>query len=179
MRKNKGFTLIEIIVVIVIMAVLGVFGYRFLSTSMHTYSMMEKQKGLLDEAAMAMERISRELRDANSISSPTSGSTSSTLTFTKSHGSPEETSTYDITFQLFSGTLQRVGSTTVNLAEAVSVFTAERGTSEEITIFLTLQEGTGEQITLQSYICPKNLPYPDPEAPSGRNFGGCWEEDFQ
>ncbi|MBW2019268.1 MAG: hypothetical protein JRI65_04515 [Deltaproteobacteria bacterium] len=144
--------------------------------------MMEKQKGLLDEAAMAMERISRELRDANSISSPTSGSTSSTLTFTKSHGSPEETSTYDITFQLSSGTLQRKGDTTVNLAEAVSAFTVKRVTSgdkEEITMTLTLEEGTGGNITLQSYICPKNLPYPDPEAPSGRNFGGCWEEDFQ
>lgn len=181
MWKNKGFTLIEIIVVVVIMGVLGIFGYRFLSTAVHTYSMMEKQKSLYDEAAMAMERISRELRDAKSISSPASGNTDSTLTFTKSYGSPQDSAT-DITFRLSSGTLQRVGSTTVNIAEKVSAFSVNRETSpylEELTLVLTLSEATGEGITLRTYVCPKNLPYEHEEKPSGRNFGGHWQERFQ
>ena len=187
MANNKGFTLIEIIIVIIVLAILSIFGFHFLSTGIHTYSMMEKQKGLFDQAAMVMERISRELRDAESITTPASGASGSTLTFTKSHGTLEETTTYAITFQCPDTTLQRIGSTTpatVNLADNVSTFTVTRVTPtpppvrEEITISLTLESGEAS-ITLQSYICPKNLPFPDSDAPSGRNFGGNWKENIQ
>jgi prepilin-type N-terminal cleavage/methylation domain-containing protein len=188
-KNNKGFTLIEIIIVIIVLGVLSVFGFSFISTAVNTYSKMEKQKSLFDQAVMAMERISRELRDANSISSPANpGDSGSTLTFTKSHGTPQETSTYVITFQLSDTTLQRIGSTTpatVDLADNVKVssgFLVERGTSpdeDEITITLILEEAGGENITLRTCIYPKNLAYPDPAAPSGRNFGGNWEEDIQ
>jgi prepilin-type N-terminal cleavage/methylation domain-containing protein len=65
--NNKGFTFIEIIIVIIVLGILSVFGFHFISTGIHTYSMMEKQKGLFDQATMVMERISRELRDANTI----------------------------------------------------------------------------------------------------------------
>ena len=178
MANNKGFTLIEIIIVIVVLGVLSIFGFSFISTAIHTYSMMEKQKGLFDQATMVMERISRELRDANTISAPASGTSDSTLTFTKSHGSPEETTTYDITFQCPSTTLQRIGSTTptaVNLADNVSAFTVTNS-SNGITISLTLESGEAN-ITLQSYIYPKNLPSTD--VGTGRNFWGHWEELFQ
>ncbi len=187
-KNKKGFTLIEIIIVIIVLGVLSVFGFSFISTAVHTYSKMEKQKGLFDQAVMAMERISRELRDASAISAPASGASGSTLTFTKSHGTPQETSTYVITFQLSGTTLQRIGSTTpatVDIADNVSTFDVTRVTPtpppdrEEITITLTLEEAGAGEVTLRSYICPKNLDYPDPAAPSGRNFGGNWEEDIQ
>jgi prepilin-type N-terminal cleavage/methylation domain-containing protein len=193
MANNKGFTLIEIIIVIIVLGVLSIFGFSFLSTAIHTYSMMEKQKSLYDEAAMAMERISRELRDAESITTPEttpeeSENSGPILTFTKSHGSPEETTNYEITFQLSGTTLQREGS---NIAEKVKVSSGflvkrkttfdpdEKVTLEEITITLTLEEAGAGEVTLRSYICPKNLDYPDPDAPSGRNFGGDWEENIQ
>ncbi|MBU4287568.1 MAG: prepilin-type N-terminal cleavage/methylation domain-containing protein [Proteobacteria bacterium] len=175
-KNNKGFTLIEIIIVIIVLAILSIFGFHFLSTGIHTYSMMEKQKGLFDQATMVMERISRELRDAKIITT----ATGSTLTFTKSHGTLEETTTYVITFQCPSTTLQRIGSTTpatVNLADNVTAFTVTNS-SNEITISLTLESG-GASITLRSYIYPKNLPFTNPAAPSGRNFGGSWEEDIE
>jgi prepilin-type N-terminal cleavage/methylation domain-containing protein len=117
-KNNKGFTLIEITIVIIVLGVLSIFGFRFLSTSIHTYSMMEKQKGLFDQATMVMERISRELRDADSISFPASGDTDSTLTFTTSNATAQDSDT-SISFQLSSTTLQRVGTATVNLANNV------------------------------------------------------------
>ena len=179
MVNNKGFTLIEILIVIIVLGILSIFGFQFLSTSLHTYSMMEKQKGLFDQATMVMERISRELRDAESISSPTSGNTSyAPLTFTKSHGTDEDSST-DISFELSGSTLRRVGTATVNLADNVDADSIPfLNNSNEITITLTLESGEAN-ITLQSYIYPKNLAYPDPDAPSGRNFGGNWEENIQ
>ncbi len=195
MANNKGFTLIEIIIVIIVLGVLSIFGFSFLSTAIHTYSMMEKQKGLFDQATMVMERISRELRDANTISSPTSGNTSSTLTFTKSHVTPQDSDTEDISFKLSTADnsiLQRVGTATVNLANNVkaSGFTVTREEAtldpvsgrvilEKITITLTLEEAEAGEITLRSYICPKNLEYPTPALPSGRNFMGQWKEDIQ
>lgn len=175
-KNQKGFTLIEIIIVIIVIGVLSVFGFHFISTGIHTYSMMEKQKGLFDQATMVMERISRELRDADSISAPTSGDTGSTLTFTTSNATPQDSDT-GISFQLSGTTLQRVGSSTVNLADNVDTFSVTNS-SNGITITLTLESGDAN-ITLQSYIYPKNLAYPDPEAPSGRNFGGNWEEHIQ
>ena len=188
--NNKGFTLIEIIIVIIVLGVLSVFGFSFISTAIHTYSMMEKQKSLFDQATMVMERISRELRDAESISAPTSENSGSVLTFTKSHRTPPQDVTYDITFQLPGGTntLQRVGDSTVTLADNVSAFTAARETTldpvsgkvilEEITITLTLEEAAAGDIPLRSYICPKNLDFAGDDY-SGRNCEGNWEENFQ
>lgn len=172
MANNKGFTLIEIIIVIVVLGVLSIFGFSFISTAVHTYSMMEKQKGLFDQATMVMERISRELRDAESITT----ATGSTLEFTKSHGTDEDSDT-SISFELSGTTLQRLGTDTVNLADNVTAFTVTNS-SNEITISLTLESGEAN-ITLQSYIYPKNLPFLDSDAPSGRDFGGNWEEDIQ
>ena len=172
MANNKGFTLIEIIVVVVVMGILGAFGFHFVSTSIHTYSIMEKQKSLFDQATMVMERISRELRDAESITT----ATGSTLEFTKSHGTDEDSDT-SISFELSGTTLQRLGTDTVTLADNVDTFTVSNS-SNEITITLTLESGEAN-ITLQSYIYPKNLPFPNEEKPSGRNFGGNWEEDIQ
>jgi len=186
-KNNKGFTLIEIIIVIIVLGVLSVFGFSFISTAVHTYSKMEKQKGLFDQAVMAMERISRELRDANSISLPASGNSGSTLTFTKSHETLQDSDTEDISFKLSTADnsiLQRVGTVTVNLADNVSTFTVARVTSgtsnekEEITITLILQEAGAGDITLRSYICPKNLAFAA-VAYSGRNFDDDWEEDIQ
>ena len=175
-KNNKGFTLIEIIIVIIVLGVLSVFGFSFISTAVHTYSKMEKQKSLFDQAVMAMERISRELRDASTITT----ATGSTLAFTKSHGTPQETSTYDIRFRLSSNTLQRIGSTApaaVDLADNVSAFTVTNS-SNEITISLTLEEAGGENITLRTCIYPKNLAFAGDNY-SGRNFAGDWEENYQ
>jgi hypothetical protein len=60
------------------------------------------------------------------------------------------------------------------LAGDVSTFTVTRGaTNDEITIVLTLSLGTGENVTLQTKVFPKNFP----TSPTYKNFKEYWREE--
>ena len=71
---NRGFTLIEIIITIVVLAIVSLFTFSFINTSAKTYQMVKTQNGLYFEAAYALERISRELNDATYVISSSSNS---------------------------------------------------------------------------------------------------------
>jgi prepilin-type N-terminal cleavage/methylation domain-containing protein len=62
---NRGFTLIELILVIVISSIVSVFTFAFIYNSIQTYRIMRTQSQLHQEGSYALERISRELRDAS------------------------------------------------------------------------------------------------------------------
>src|SRR3989304_2357695 len=72
-KSYRGFTLIEIIVVIVILSIVSVITIKFLVDSLNIYTMMVNQKTLFDEGKLAMERMCRDIRDAQSITSVTAG----------------------------------------------------------------------------------------------------------
>jgi prepilin-type N-terminal cleavage/methylation domain-containing protein len=62
---NRGFTLIELILVIVISSIVSIFTFSFIYNSVQTYRLMRTQSQLHQEGSYALERISRELRDAS------------------------------------------------------------------------------------------------------------------
>jgi prepilin-type N-terminal cleavage/methylation domain-containing protein len=64
LESNMGFTLIEIITVIVVLGILSGFTFSFIDNAVKTYSIGSKQRMLYQEAAVAMEKITRELRSA-------------------------------------------------------------------------------------------------------------------
>ncbi len=86
---RKGFTLIELIIVIVISSMVSVFTFSFIYNSIQAYRLMRIQRQLYQEASYALERITRELRDASYNINSTGG-----ISFTKAHQTPADANTF-------------------------------------------------------------------------------------
>src|SRR5512138_1588881 len=67
MENDRGFTFIEIVIVVVVLGVLSGFTFGFIKYIVQTYTTGSKQRMLYQEASYTMERITRELRDAKSM----------------------------------------------------------------------------------------------------------------
>lgn len=175
---QRGFTLIEIIIVIVILSIVSVVTINFLVNSLKTYSMMVNQKTLLDEGKLAMERMCRDIRNAQSITTPAAGGSGSQIIFSRTHATAQDVASETITFQLTGSTLEKVKTSpaeTRAMADNVSSFTVTRGaTDDEMKIVLTLALGSGENVTLQTKVYPKNLS----DNASYKNFFTNWQEEL-
>lgn len=160
-NSSKGLTLIEVIIVIVILAIASAITINFLVNSLKVYTMTVNQKTLLDEGKSALERMCRDIRDASSITLPAAGGSGSSISFTRTNATALDSASENITFQLAGGNLQKVKTlppATSNLAGNISAFSVTRDTGSEIKLQLTLSLGTGENVTLQTKVFPKNLP---------------------
>jgi len=169
--NSKGMTLIEIIVVIVLLGIIGLFTFDFVGKGVETYIIASNQAGLLAEAKLAMERMARDIRDAKSITLPGQGNSGNLISFTRTNATAYDSANEIIIFQLTGSTLEKVKqspSATSSMAGDVSAFTVTRGTTDdEIEIVLTLSLAGGENVTLHTKVYPKNLP---------TQFNGDWEE---
>ena len=121
---QKGYTLVEIVMVIVILGVIGAFTFQFVAHGVQAFKKSSARKDLYDQGRLALERMVRELRDAKEVT----GSTGSSVTFKKAHPSQAADNTEEIKFQLNGTNLERVGDpngtpATAVLASNVSSFT--------------------------------------------------------
>jgi type II secretory pathway component PulJ len=163
--------------VIVILSIVSAITISFLVNSLKTYSMMVNQKTLLDEGKLAMERVGRDIRDAQIITTPAAGSSGSQIIFTRTHATAQDIASETITFQLTGSMLEKVKTSpaaTRAMAANVSAFTVTRGaTDNEIKVVLTLALGSGENVTLQTKVYPKNLP----KSATYKNFFQNWMDE--
>ena len=169
----KGFTLIEIITVIVILAIVSAITVKFLVDSLRVYTMTVNQKTLFDEGKLALERMCRDIRDAQSIT----GTTASSVTFVRDDATAYDAAGETIIFQLNAGALQKVKASPVStdtMASNVTAFTVANATNE-IQLQLTLSLASGENVTLQTKVYPKNLP----KDATYKNFCQNWMEEIQ
>jgi prepilin-type N-terminal cleavage/methylation domain-containing protein len=177
-NSSKGFTLIELIIVIVILAIASAITINFLVNSLKVYTMTVNQKTLLDEGKLALERMVRDIRDAKSITLPIAGETANQIAFTRTNptGPAQDSPNENITFRLNGAILEKVKSsppTISAMAGNVSAFTVTRGaTEDEIKMAFTFSLGTGEKVTLQTKVYPKNLW----DSGTYKNFFGNWQE---
>ena len=173
--NSKGMTLVELIVVMVLLGIIGLFTSQFIGSGAETYIMASNQAGILAEAKLAMERMARDIRDAKIITLPGQGDPPDDLiSFTRTNATDYDSADESITFHLTGSILEKVKespSTTSSMAGNVSAFTVTRAaTDDEIKLELTLSLGSGENITLHTKVYPKNLP---------SQFDGDWKEVVQ
>ena len=181
--KQRGYTLIEIVITIVILAILGIFTFSFFSNLTKTYSLMESQRGAHQEAAYTTERISRELRDAKSISI-----SAGTISFQRAHQTGTDSNLY-VRYRLSGTDLHRDSASdsgfTLNVIDKImgrniSAFIPSPAGSPvpvDTVLQIIVQAASGGQT--QSYstgVCPKNYTSTGSCVFTGRDFGGCYED---
>jgi hypothetical protein len=116
----------------------------------------------------------RDIRDARSITSFTANS----ITFVRNNATAQDSAGENIRFDLSGSTLRKVKNAggapenPVAMADYVSTFTVTN-TTNEIQIQLTLSRASGENITLQTKVYPKNLP----TSSTYKNFKQYWREE--
>jgi prepilin-type N-terminal cleavage/methylation domain-containing protein len=186
-RGSRGFTLIEIIIVIVILSIVSAISIKFLIDSMQIYTLTVNQKTLFNEGKLAIERMCRDIRDAQNILYPAASGTGNYIRFTRTNatGASQDNANEIIRFQLAiqpDGTyaLQKIkndtGPPTANLAANVrnnlTDFIVTRDAGNEIQLYLKLRLASGENVTLQTRVYPKNLP----KDATYKNFCQNWME---
>jgi len=103
--NNKGYTLIEIVIVIVILGVIGAFTFQMVAAGVQAFKKSSARKDLLDQGRLALERMVRELRDGKEITDCSSNS----ITFKKAHPAQAADNIEEIKFELDGTDLKRVG----------------------------------------------------------------------
>jgi prepilin-type N-terminal cleavage/methylation domain-containing protein len=185
-KSSKGFTMIEIIIVIIILSIISAITIKFLVDGLRIYTIAVNQKTLFDEGKLALERMCRDIRDARSITTPAAGGSGSTVTVLRSNATVQDIVDESITFRLTGSTLEKVKASPVAtsaIALNVSTFTVTRGqaaTNDEnqITIQLSLTSASAGSVNLQTRVYPMNLledTVPGP-SPTYKNYYYCWEE---
>jgi len=177
--NSGGFTLIELVTVIVVLGILSVFTLSFLDNAVKTYVMAKDQETLYSEGTYIMERVARELNDAQTISAPVSvGIAEHTLKFNKPHPSAAE-----ITFTLTgSRTLtmngELIGKNIKTFDVTKNAAVAGSALNQSITVLLelnNLNDATVPTFSLKTTIIPNNYNsgYVD------RSFNGDYYENIK
>jgi len=118
MKKNKGFTLVEVVIVITIVGIVSVIIGSILLGVVKAWTFKFNRNDILWDGRLALDRMTREIREVRNTTSVTTAS-SSQFRFI-------DTGNADITYSLSSTNLNRTENGTLNLlAENVSslVFT--------------------------------------------------------
>lgn len=185
-NESKGFTIIELVTVILVLSILGLFTFSFIDNAIKIYGLVREQSPLYADGTYIMERITRELSDATGVIT----AESSTLTFTTAaHLAPltPERQAATVTFKLGgkSGTdlLRSTSAGDVIIGRNVTGFTVTRsGTQCDgiITIQLALNSSRDPSIPsfiLRTGVVPNNCQVVD--SLTGRSFDGYYYETIQ
>jgi len=169
----QGFTLIEMVITIVVLSIASAVGLQFLVHGARIYTISVNQKTLFEEGKLALERMCRDIRDAKVITSPALGGSGNLISMTRTNGTVQDSMNETIAFQLNGSTLEKVKTTpavTSAMAGNVSAFTVTRGADNEIALVLTLSLSSGENVTLQTKVYPRNSGY--------KNYSPNWKEEI-
>ena len=161
--------MVELIVSIVILSVVGLFSFQFFTSGMETYVIIQKQKDLFDDGKLCLERMSREIRDAEDITAFTADTS---IQIEKSHNTSDPATNITFTYGAASDDILRESGSSNVLANNVTSFFMTN-TFNEIRIIIVLSNAAGNSVTMGTRCFPRNLNNP----PAGfKSFSGNWRE---
>ena len=174
--------MIELVCVILVLGILAGFTVSFLDTAVHTYILVKEQNYLYTEGAYIMERLQRELSDAQSVTTPASGEQANNITFiTAAHASPHpstrasKTITYSLTGR---NLIWNNGGSNRYIGRNVKTFQITHNSNETITVSLVISSTTDTSIpdfTIDTTIFPNN--YSDTSYKTNYYFNGDYYEN--
>ena len=175
-KRPHGFTLIELIMAISLSSILALFSIQYVSQAALVNQMVSGQKELVDQAKVAMEFLTRELRFAN-LSPATAVQCGATpvdcvvatsytsITFDKiieDQVNPRriDTGSTNITYAYNSAaqTLERTGEATATLAFSVTAFSVTVDDNGLYKLVLELAGSVGTNFKLVSAVRPRMTP---------------------
>lgn len=163
------------VIAITLLGIMGIFSTQFITSITQSAQLTTAQKGLVDDAKLAMEYLIRESRvaseDLNSIVF-NSSATATDIKFDKFNGYAEDISTVGIKYEWnstskaltrTSGTADGAGNPltpgTTTLATQITSFTIVESPTAGSRFFiftLSLQGPNGENFTLESGVRPRS-----------------------
>jgi prepilin-type N-terminal cleavage/methylation domain-containing protein len=162
--NRQGFTLIEMVMVIVVLGIIGLITFKVLFSGVQTFVLSRERQDLYDQGRMAMERMVREIRVASQIAYPTLGNSGTYLNFSKATytyatGAPFDASTV-LTYRLNGTSLERSGNVSGNavIASGLAAFTVTHLTGDYMSLELSLSSTKGGTLSLRTEVYPRDLP---------------------
>jgi putative endonuclease len=167
-RSNKGITLIELVITMVLMGIVALVVANALSTATTAFFTTDNRKEALDQGRIAMDRMAKEIRNVNNnLAASVPASNATQFCFIDTEGVTIDYSYSNPNITRDTGNCAAGGGATLSTNIDSFLFEYIRangnvdaayaaGTTKLIRITLTAKI-SGESITLQTEVWPRNL----------------------